>query len=203
MRYLVSLLLLLGLVHGTRAGATLEEARKRLLKGNYAEAQQLYEQLLKDPKGAVAAAVGLSKALQSQGEYDAALKALDQALRDRPKDADLNAQRADLLFKRGRWDEADKAASAALAASKEHFLAHWVAAQLARDRGDLKKADAEFRWFVRTYTERSNKEQDVTDPDELILVGLAGCENARWHHLSEQFQFILTDVFGEAAKKDK
>jgi tetratricopeptide (TPR) repeat protein len=181
----------------------LGEARKRLLKGNYAEAQQLYERLLKEPKRAVAAAVGLNKALQSQGEYDAALKVLDEALRERPKDADLNANRAELLFARGRWDDADKAVAVALAAAKEHFLAHWVAAQLSRDRGDLKKAEAEFRWFVRTYSDRSNQDKDVTDPDELLLVGLAGCEHARWHHLSDQFQFILSEVYGEAAKKDK
>src|SRR6516225_3786276 len=84
MRNLLSLILVLCLVQGARGGSSLGEARKRLLKGNYAEAQQLYERLLKEPKRAVAAAVGLNKALQSQGEYDAALKVLDEALRERP-----------------------------------------------------------------------------------------------------------------------
>jgi tetratricopeptide (TPR) repeat protein len=72
-----------------------------------------------------------------------------------------------------------------------------------RDRGDLKKADAEFRWFVRTYTERSDKDDDIKDPDELLLVGLAGTENARWHNLSDQFRVILNDVYGDALRNDR
>src|SRR5262249_12969736 len=43
----------------------------------------------------------------------------------------------------------------------------------------------------------------ITDPDELLLVGLAGIERARYHNLSDQFQFILDEVFGEAVKLDK
>ena len=76
-------------------------------------------------------------------------------------------------------------------------------AQIFRDRGDVKKADSDFRWFVRTYTERSNNDKDITDPDELLIVGLAGAENARWHSLSDQFEFILNTVFDDALKADK
>jgi tetratricopeptide (TPR) repeat protein len=67
----------------------------------------------------------------------------------------------------------------------------------------LKRADAEFRWFVRTYSKRSDEDKDVKDPDELLLVGLAASENARWHKLSDQFRFILTEVYGEALKVEK
>src|SRR5205823_2555772 len=104
---------------------------------------------------------------------------------------------------RGRWDEAEKAAGAALKANREHFLARWVLAQVYRDRGELTRADEELRWFVRTYSARSNADKDITDPDELLLVGLAGLERARWHHLSDQFTFILSEVLGEAVKQDK
>ena len=38
---------------------------------------------------------------------------------------------------------------------------------------DFDKADVEFRWFVKTYTQRSNEDKDIKDPDELLLVGLA------------------------------
>jgi len=63
------------------------------------------------------------------------------------------------------------------------------------------KADAEFRWFVRTYTDRSNKDDDIKDPEELLIIGLAGSENARWHNLSSQFKFILQTLYVDAEKE--
>ena len=39
---------------------------------------------------------------------------------------------------------------------------------------------------------------EITDPDDLLLIGLAGCERARYHNLSDQFEFILKEVWGEA-----
>jgi tetratricopeptide (TPR) repeat protein len=198
-----SAILVLCCAASTLPGAPdLKEARQRWLKGNYEEAQEKYEELAKDAKLRSPATVGLSKALQSQGEYDKALAVVAAALKTLPKDADLLARKAELLHLRGKWDEAEKVANAALARKKDHFLARWVRAQVYRDRGDLKKADTEVRWFVRTYTERSNNDDDIKDPDELLLVGLAGCENARWNSLSDQFEFILTEVYKDALKAD-
>ncbi len=205
MRYLLgALALFLTLPSLVRAdGPTLQEARQRWLRGNYEEAVELYTDLAKDTKNRVPATVGLSRALQSKGEYDRALDVLDATLKDSPKDADLSARRAEVLYLRGRWDDAEKAADLALQGKPDHFLARWVRAQVYNDRGDLKKADAEFRWFVRTYTERSNNDMDVKDADDLVLIGQAGCENARWHNLADQFQFILQEVYGDALKADK
>jgi tetratricopeptide (TPR) repeat protein len=197
------LLVFAAAAHAADEPATLASARERWLRGNYDEARAQYEALAKDPKQRAAATVGLSKAHQSKGDYDAALRVVDEALKDDARDAGLLARRAELLHFRGRWDQALQAAEQALALNKDQFLARWVRAQVYRDRGDLKKADDECRWFVRTYTARSNADQDIKDPDELLLVGLAGAENARWHNLSDQFTFILTDVFADALKADK
>jgi tetratricopeptide (TPR) repeat protein len=183
--------------------APLKEARQLWLKGNYGEAREQYEALLKDAKLKVAATIGLSRALQSEGEYDKAVEVVESILKDSTKDADLLARHAELLHLRGRWDEAEKQAEAALALSKDHFLARWVQAQVYRDRGDLEKADAACKWFVRTYTQRSNNDNDIKDPEELLLVGLAGSENARWNKLADQFEFILTEVYADALKADK
>src|SRR5437588_9033630 len=192
------------------AGPTLAEARQRLLRGNYGEARVLYETLAResegrDPKGSAyaTAIVGLSRALESQGEYDKALHIIDGAIQNHAADADLHARRAELLYLRGRWEDAEKEAEKALAAKPEHFLARWVRGQVYNDRGDLTRADTELRWFVRTYTERSNKDDDIKNPDELLLVGLAGADYARWHNLSDQFQVILNDVLGDALKNEK
>ncbi len=184
-------------------GPSLKEARQRWLHGNYEEARSLYEVLVKDANQRAPATVGLSRTLQSQGDYDKALEVVDVALGDHPASADLHAGRAEILYLRGRWTDALGAAEKALALKAGHFLGRWIRGQVARDRADFKRADVEFRWFVRTYTERSDKDDDIKDPQELLLVGLAGAENARWHNLSDQFRIILNDVYGDALKNDK
>src|SRR4051794_37074700 len=108
MRYLCACLLALNAVSLSHAdGPTLQEARLRLLRGNYEEAREQYAALAKEPKHQVAATVGLSRAWRSEGEYDKALAALDAALKDHPKEADLLAGRAEILYTRGRWDDAE------------------------------------------------------------------------------------------------
>jgi tetratricopeptide (TPR) repeat protein len=182
---------------------TIQEARKRWLHGNYEEALALYQGLAKEGGQKVAALLGMSRCWQSKGEYDKALGVIEAAIPENPAQPDLQARRAELLYLRGCASEALQAAEKALAAKPEHFLARWIRAQIFRDRADLKQADNELRWFVRTYTDRSNKDDDIKDPDELLVVGLAGTENARWHNLSDQYRVILTDVYGDALKNDK
>src|SRR6185437_7359624 len=138
-----------------------------------------------------------------EGEYDKALSAIESALKDDPKHAGLLARQAELLYQRGQWDEAEKAANAAIDVGKDSFLARWIRAQIYRDRGDLKKADAECKWFIRTYVQRDEKDDPIKDPEQLVLVGMAGSENARWNNLPDQFEFILNDVYKDAFKFDK
>src|SRR5690349_21382476 len=99
---------------GPLPAASLQDARTRWLKGNYEEAQEQYEELLKDKKLLAPASLGLSRTHQSLGEYDKALHVIDKALQGAPKDADLLARRAELLHLRGKWDEAMRSADAAL-----------------------------------------------------------------------------------------
>lgn len=182
---------------------TFKEARQRWLKGNYEEARSQFESLAKDAKEQIPATIGLSQTWESEGEYDKALTTVEAALAKNPKSAELLARQAELFYVRGHWKEAEDAAEKALAIQKDHFLARWIRAQVYRDRGDQKQADAECRWFVRTYSERSNADNEIKDPQELLLVGLAGAENARWHNISDQFRVILNDVWADALKNDK
>jgi tetratricopeptide (TPR) repeat protein len=203
MKYVCSgLVFLLGVVPAP-AAPTLKAARTRWLRGNYAEAREQYRILLKQPKTRAAAAVGLSRAWESEGEYDKALAVVETALKALPDHAGLLARKAEVLYLRGRWAAAEKAVAAALKKDKENFLARWIRGQIYRDSGELKKADAEFKWFVRTYSARSQNDNDIKDPEELVLVGLAGSENARWHSISDQFDVILKEVYVDALKYDK
>ena len=67
-----------------------------------------------------------------------------------------------------------------------------------RDRGDFDKAKEEVRWYIRYYNDN-----EVKDPDDLLILGLASLEHARWNKLSDQFQFVLDELFGDAAKPPK
>lgn len=180
----------------------LAEARQRWLRGNYAEARAAYEKLLADENLRPQAAIGVARAWCSVGEDAKALAVLEDGLKKDAMNADLRAARADLLFALGRWDEAARDADEAIKQNPDHFLAHWVRARLIRDSGDVKKADAEMRWFVRTYTRRENADKPMTDPDELLLVGQAGAENARWHSLSDQFRFLINELYPDVVKYD-
>jgi tetratricopeptide (TPR) repeat protein len=198
MKHFAALTLCLTWATFVHAGASLKDARKEWLEGNYAEAREMYEALAKNAKTRHAATLGLSLALESQGEYDKAQNVVETLLNELPKDADLLARQAELHHLRGRFEDAEKIAQAALTADREHFLGHWVLAQIYRDRGQMDKADDEFLWFIR----KSNK-VDITDPDELRLVGLAGLERARYRHITDQYQTIVDDYFNAAVKKDK
>src|SRR5262245_22322517 len=89
--------------------AGLKEARQRMLRGNYGEALERYENLAKDAKERVEATLGISRCLESQGEYDRALEVIESLQKDRTKDVKLLARQAELLYLRGRWDAAQKA----------------------------------------------------------------------------------------------
>jgi tetratricopeptide (TPR) repeat protein len=203
MRPLAGACLLVFCLAPATPAASPDEARLRWLKGNYEEAQEQYQELLKDPKLRSRASLGLSRVHQSTGEYDKALVVVESALKADRKDPDLLARQAELLHLRGRWDQAMKAADAALASKDRHLLARWVRAQVFRDRGDVMEADAEVKRIVRAYSELVNTPNEIKSPEELVLVGLASAENARWNGLADEFQAILEDLYGDAVKFDK
>lgn len=177
-------------------------ARQRWLRGNGGEATALYEQLAKDPRHAALAAIGLSRVREESGDYEGAATILDAAVKASPADPALLARSAELAYERGQLEAALATAEKAIAVQADNFLARWVRACILRDTGDMAKADTEFRWFVKTYTARDRANKPIADADELVLVGLAGSENARWHNLADQFKFILNEVYGDALKAD-
>lgn len=202
-RFASLVLLFAPLVAAGAEGPTLKEARQAWLHGRYEEARAAYQSLARAEAHLVPATIGLSRVEQSQGKLKEAQTLLDAALRKQPENADLLARRGEILYLQGRWEDALASAEKALGLAEEHFLARWVKAQVQRDRGEQKEAETECRWFVRTYTKRSDNDADIKDPEHLLLIGLAGAENARWNRLADQFPFILNEVYGDALKYEK
>ncbi len=175
--------------------------KQRLQRGNYAEALAGYDELAKNEKLPLAF-IGQAACYRATGENVKALDALDAGLKAHPDNPDLLAHRADLLFALGKWDDATKDAEAAIKKDSKHFLARWVRARVLRDKGDLDAADTEMRWFVKTYTDAAALEKEITDPEKLLIVALAGIENATTHNKPEQFKFIEKEVLRDAVRHD-
>lgn len=179
------------------------EARQRLQKGNFDEARAAFEAVAKkDAKLAPDAAIGIAAAHRAVGDADKALNTLTDALKSAADHPNLLAARSDLYFEVGKWDEAEKDADAAMAKKDSPLLAQWTKARLLRDRGKVEDADKAMRAIVRYYSARSNADNDITDPDDLMIVAQAGAENARWNKLPNQFRFILNEVLNDALKSD-
>lgn len=191
------------LLAASAASASLDKAREAWLRGRYVEAEEQYEKLLDDAKTRAAAAVGLSKAYASQGKYDKAQETVEKALKKDAKDTGLLARQAELLYFRGRWEDAEKAADAALAVDAKALLAKWVRAQIYRDRGDLKKAQTEVTALMDVYSETVNTDKEISDPESLLIVGLASSEDARWNASSSTFDLVLNDIYRDVIKSDR
>lgn len=207
MRLLQPLLLLNGiallLVPSGLAGPAqpvtpLVQAYERLQRGNFEEAQALFEKLRNDAKWADAATIGLARTYCSVGRYENALQLLESV-----ESVQGLTDCAEIYYQLGRLDEAEKTVAKALTRAKAYTPAMWVRARILHDKGDLMAADQACQQIVREYTSRAQAGNEIRDPEELLAVGLAGAENARRHSLPKQFQFVLNEVFGDAAKFGK
>ena len=180
----------------------LSEARQRWQRGNFDEARAAFEKLLADKEAGVPAAIGLARTHLETGDAAKARQALEAATKLHPDNNELKAWIANLDYDLGKWDDALKTAEAVIKAQPDNFTARWVRARYYRDTGDVKNADTEMRWFVRTYTERDNNDKPIQNPDELLIVGMAASENARWHALGDQFRFLINDLYPDVLKLD-
>ncbi len=142
---------------GAASPTDLDSARRLWQNGRYAEAQEGYDALLKepethklDPTARARALLGRVDCLVSQGELDKAQADLEQALKDLPGEAqaDLSGRLAELKFRRGDWEGADASVVATLKLNPDHLAARWVAARLLEAQGRQDEAVDAGKWFI-------------------------------------------------------
>lgn len=180
------------------AEAELGEARTLYLRGKYAEAQEKYEAVAKDDP--VGSAIGKARCLRAVGKTDEALALLTEVAREvKPLPAAVVAEMAEIRFEQGNFSEAQKWADAALELEPKSRRARWVRAELFRLRGKMDEADAAYNWFVDDY----NATDEFQDPDDLRFIGLGAAQYARWNRLSDQFEFLVNDLYPSALEVDK
>ncbi len=174
----------------------LAAATEHLQRGRYEEAAEAFTDFVKSENEAVrsAATIGLSRALESQGQYKEAITRLTEIAKPSPA---IFVEAARLQYLIGRFEESAVSCEAALKADADQPLAHLVLARLSTESGDLKRASDEFRWFVRYY----NRKQP-TDAETLLLVAEGAAEYARWNSNSSIFNFIINTLCVDALKDD-
>ncbi len=183
-------LLLVVFSHGAPA-ADLAKARTLLMHGRYEEAAELYKpQAAADPQ----AALGLAACQEAQGITAAAEKTL-QPLAE--KHADVQAQLARLAFQRGDYEEAGRRAERALKLAATAPLAIYIKAELARTSGRIEEAERGYHRLIEFYNNH-----EVKKPDALRWIGRAAAQYARWNRLSDQFDFLVNELYPSALKLD-
>lgn len=175
------------------------EARRLLLKGDYAEAGEAYAKLA--AMQPVIAAIGQARSLAAVGIADKATEALTAALKQNPAAGELHAEMALLALNRGDLNEARRQADSALRLIPEgpkQAAARWIIAELDRRAGKLEAATAEYKWLVDLY----NRENSIDDPEALRYIGLGAAQYARWKRQSDQFNVLVNDFYPELLKLD-
>lgn len=175
----------------------LKAAQMHLARGRYAEAAEAFDVLLENEPNNEAAILGRVEAHRIQGERDEAEELLDVGRKAHPKSAKLQATKARLCFERGRFDEAGEMARDALQIHPEQPLARLIQAHVWAEQGKLKEASEGYRWFVRYY----NRFQP-TDAETLLLVAEGASYYARWHSVSQIFDFTVNTLCTDALKSD-
>ncbi|MBL8829591.1 MAG: tetratricopeptide repeat protein [Planctomycetaceae bacterium] len=176
------------------ADDALTAARQLWLGGKYAEAQEAYETL--KPDHAVEAALGVARCQVSRGQTADARETLAAAQKQQPDNPALAGLLAQLAFESGQYDECDRLIAAILKTKPDDLLARWLHAERLRLTGKLDEADKAYNSFVEYYNDH-----DVTEPDDLRLVGLAAAQFARWNKLSDQFTFLVNDLYPDALQQ--
>ena len=171
--------------------ADLTKARSLLMHGRYEEAAEIYK-----PEAAAnaQAALGWAACLESQGKTAAAVEAL-KPLAD--KHAEIQAQLARLAFQRGDYAEARRRAERPCnwpPSIPWPFISwpNWPAPPAA-----WTKPRTHYHRLISFYNSH-----DVKKAESLRWIGRAAAQYARWNRLSDQFDFLVNDLFPAAMKLD-
>ena len=141
--------------------------------------------------------MGWARCYAARGSYDEATATLLRGLELAPESADIEAELARLAFDRGDYDEVEQRVARARELNDEHLQARWLGAELYRVRGQLDEANGAYKWFVDYYNAH-----DVREAETLYYVGRAAGQYARWNRLTDQFAFLVNELYPDALAAD-
>ncbi len=178
---------------------SLRAARSHYQHGRYPDALRHYRSLADSEahRWQIAGAMGASRVLESQGEWDLAAKTIAEALQQHAESADLWGRQAELQFRTGQYDAARGSVEQALKLHNEHLAARLIQAHLDRESGQWEEAVNGYRWFVRYYNRKQPR-----DAESLLFVAEGSLEYARWKRVSSIFHFVVNTLCPDALQAD-
>jgi tetratricopeptide (TPR) repeat protein len=193
------LLLVLAATSLHAAEPSLAEARRLFLTGSYSEASEIYSRLVdREP---VVGTLGSARCLEAVGKDDKAVELLKEASKKNDAAGEIHAELARLALKKGDYNQAESEAQAATGLLKDtpaSAQAKWVLAELCCRAGRLDDAERYYKGLVELY----NAQDEIKDADALRYVGLGAAQYARWNRLSDQFHFLVNELYPEIVKFD-
>ena len=78
--------------------------------------------------------------LDNEGQYDAALRLLDQVLAAHPDNPEAWGRKAQLLYQHGKTDEAERTLEKAFELNRDYPFGHWLKAMFRHAEGELRGA---------------------------------------------------------------
>lgn len=137
------------------------------------------------------------RALAATGKDEQAIALLSDALRKQPAVAALHAELAQLKFRRGDLAGASPAVEAALKLSPDSPHARWLRAEILREQGKLKQAEAAYKWHFDTYNSR-----DIDSAEQLYWIARGVGQYVRWRRLHDAFSTLVNEVYPQVLKLD-
>ncbi len=147
----------------------------------------------------VAAAIGQARCLVAVGKSVDADHLLAKAPTHDKGPGEILAERARLALDRGDYEWAEKWGFEAVCGGLRGAYAEgsWVLSELRCRSGRLEAAQGIYKRLVGDYN--SNY---LRDADSLRWVGMAAAQYARWNRLSDQFHFLVNELYPDILKLD-
>lgn len=189
------------LIAAEPAAKRFQLAREHFQHGRYEESLEILDDLVKDRTDGPSASelvAARCDVFHATGKRDLVESALTEALNEMPQSAELFSRLAQLQFDRGQWQDASRSVESALKLNPDQLLARLIQAHLWAEQGEIKKADDGYRWFVRYYNRQQPK-----DAESLLYVCQGASQYARWHSVSQIFDFCVNTLCMDALKFDK
>jgi len=124
-------------------------AVQRHVAGQFAQAEEIYRQVLAMAPGYAEAHSNLGDVLREQGRFDEAIAACRRATELRPDDAEMHSNLGHALWAGGRLDEAVAACRRAIQLQPQFAEAYTNLGNALRDQGQLDEAIAAYRTTVQ------------------------------------------------------
>ena len=185
------------------ADAKRDPAEELLLTGKLDEAVEQYQGRLRKTPGDPGATIGLTRAMEARGQLAEAIKALDEADKKRPNQADLAVRRAELLLLKGQYNEAAKRMRPIVERDAGHVGARAVLGQALQAVGKYDDANTIFEGLVHYYSDASG---EITSAWDLWRIGQSACayilrnakDMAAQNALNQQLDFVLNELYADA-----